>query len=96
MENTQLMPAGYTWSVTTGLNNGVGPAPVWVTTLASGLAVEVWENLEGTERYTAQAVKPAAGYTPGSLYPAIDESWEPEFTVFTAPAQLGSWLADLA
>jgi hypothetical protein len=87
------LPKGYTWFAGTGTNNGVGPGPVWSTPLPSGLAVEVWPNLEGSKVYTAQVVKPVTGYKPGFLYPLVDETFDTPYLLFNSGAELGGWLA---
>ena len=87
------LPTGYNWLAHTGTNNGVGVGPVWSSPLPSGLAVEVWPNLEGSKVYTAMVVKPAPGYKPGYLYPLIDETFDSPYILFNSGAELGAWLA---
>jgi hypothetical protein len=87
------LPKGYTWSTGTGYNNGVDLGPVWSATLHSGLAVEVWPNLEGSKVYTAQVVKPVTGYKPGFLYPLVDETFDSPYLLFNSGTELGTWLA---
>lgn len=87
------LPKGYTWFAGTGTNNGVGPGPVWSTPLPSGLTVEVWPNLEGPTAYTAEVLKPAAGYAPGYLFPLVDETFATLHTLFNTGEELGAWLA---
>ena len=91
------LPTAYTWSTVQGLNNGFDWAPVWYTQLPSGLVAEVWENLEGEETlYSVQVHKPAPGFTPGSLYPDLDFSFDPVYLLFDRGVQLTAWLAALA
>lgn len=76
------LPKAYDWSTQLGDLNGVSDAPIWFSLLPSGLAVQVWENLDPGPRFTANIFKPTSNFDFGNLFADIDDSFDPVSMTF--------------